>query len=785
MERALLMVSRAAIASPRASLAAVLALALAGAVGMTRLELRTDGHDLVPPEDPTAIFDSAVRREFGLRDSIVLFVETAHPDGIYNPETLRSVRELSDRLATLDGIGREHVSSLATEASPRVHPGTLAFRSFLDPFPDTPEEMARLRRDVETVGILTGTLVSADASATAILVGSPRPESIDPAGVDRAALFGELLAASRPFESESDHISVVGAPVAEALLGTHILEDLALLVPLAMLVISLVVWVGCRSRWGVALVLGEVGACLLFTFGLMGWSGVPVYLTTAILPVVLTTIGIADEIHILWRYQRLLAEEPDDPAPGALTRTMAELVRPLSLTSATTAVAFLSFLTAPIAPVQSFGVYAALGIGFCWLWSLVAMPAALALLGPGPLRRSYRERESLPRGVDRVLSQLIARPTRTLQALVLATALIGAGALGLRVQDSWIDGFAPQSPLRRATERVDAKLHGTHVLLAHLAVGTPAARSKRQGPLLDPAALRAIRDFEAHLRDEAGAGGVLGPHSHLTAIERLLRGPGADLPEDPRAVARLVDHFERARGERRRREVIHDDQRRALVTILLKGANYRDTALLMEKIRAYEAEHLAPLEIRVDFAGDVAVSQAMIPAIVRTQLGSIGVALLGIFVLASVLARSLRIGAWTVLPTGVAVLWLLGAMGWLRIPMGVATSTFCAIALGIGVDYAVHLLDRIRRAEAIGRPERIPGAVREAAPAIVADALAVALGFGVLTLSRVPANARLGLLVAVALLAAAALTLVGLPALVAGRPAAAPHIRLTRGARRW
>ena len=56
-----------------------------------QLELRTDGHALVPPRDPTVLFDAAVREDFGIRDPLVVLVETSHPDGIYNAATLKSV----------------------------------------------------------------------------------------------------------------------------------------------------------------------------------------------------------------------------------------------------------------------------------------------------------------------------------------------------------------------------------------------------------------------------------------------------------------------------------------------------------------------------------------------------------------------------------------------------------------------------------------------------------------------------------------------------------------------
>ncbi|HEX9640676.1 MAG TPA: MMPL family transporter, partial [Candidatus Krumholzibacteria bacterium] len=101
-------------------------------------------------------------------------------------------------------------------------------------------------------------------------------------------------------------------------------------------------------------------------------------------------------------------------------------------------------------------------------------------------------------------------------------------------------------------------------------------------------------------------------------------------------------------------------------------------------------------------------------------------------------------------------------MGWLGMPLGVATSMFCAIILGISIDYAIHFLERFNAAKACGHaaPELL--ALREAGPAIVVDALAIALGFGLLSVSQVPANGRLGLLVALALLSGCLLTLLGL-----------------------
>ena len=77
------------------------------------------------------------------------------------------------------------------------------------------------------------------------------------------------------------------------------------LLPLAIAIMTLVLLLFFRRVLAVVLTMAEVLACLVFVFGLMGFTGVPVYLTIAVMPIILTAVGIADEIHIYHRYRTL------------------------------------------------------------------------------------------------------------------------------------------------------------------------------------------------------------------------------------------------------------------------------------------------------------------------------------------------------------------------------------------------------------------------------------------------------------------------------------------------
>ncbi|HEX4954011.1 MAG TPA: MMPL family transporter [Thermoanaerobaculia bacterium] len=754
--------ARACAARPRMVLALALVALAAAAPGLLRLELDTDGRALVPADDPAIVADHAIRQRFGLPDPLLVVLETDHPDGIVNPDTLDRLGRATHALLSLPGVDPDQVLSLATEKSPRFYPGSHHFRPILDPPPNTPERLTEVLEDLRDIDVLDGTLVAHDRRAAAIVVGVPAAV----AG-DRVAFLRRVEAAVAPFADAHHRLRVVGAPAAEALLGEHLLADLALLVPLSILAIAAVLWLACGRRWAVAIGLAKVAAAQVVTFGLIGWCGEPIYLPTAVIPVILTTIGLADEVHLLSAFRQKLGELA--PA-AALEATLTELARPVILTSLTTAVGFLSFATSALRPVATFGLFCTAGVLFCLLWALTVTPALMALAGP---RLPRRVAGPLATRLEAALTALGRAPRRALPAVAVATAVLVLGLPRLTVQDSWVDNFAPGSELRLATERVDRLFAGTHVLRAEVTFDLPAAEvpviPAASGPLLSGKLIEALGRFEAGLARQPGVGGVQGLASQLATTAFLWDGRHPErraLIDDPGWIYLHIRRIGTTRGEARRLELVDQEYRRTVVTLLLEGADFRRTRALIANLRGLEKEILAPVGGRVELGGDVAVSQALIAAIVRTQVLSILLAVLGTGAITVWVFRSLAWGLVAVVPTALAVVWTFGLMGWLGVPLGVATSMFCAITLGIGVDYAIHLIERFRVLARDGVADPLTAALRRAGPGIAVDALAIALGFGLLVFSEVPANRSLGLLVAVALVSTCLVTLAGLGALL-------------------
>src|SRR6185295_15434720 len=105
------------------------------------------------------------------------------------------------------------------------------------------------------------------------------------------------------------------------------------LLPIALAVMTIVFYVSFRSVMAVLLIWIKIGCCLLIVFGIMGWCGVPIYLTTAVIPVILTATGVSDEVHIFTRYAvRRRRSGDDDSASECMLDAMTEVWRPVTMT---------------------------------------------------------------------------------------------------------------------------------------------------------------------------------------------------------------------------------------------------------------------------------------------------------------------------------------------------------------------------------------------------------------------------------------------------------------------
>lgn len=764
---------RFSIQRPRLTVAVIAVLAVAATVFIPRIGLRLEGRALIPPDHPSMEASDRESERFELRDVIVVAVHDR--DGTMTPRALTAVREIGRELAALDGVVSGSVASLATMPRLYIEDGLLDLRPLLDREAGRPEEGGALRdtalrdtavavrRESVALGLDDDILLAADHEALAIYA-----EVADDA--DRYRLRRRLHELVSQHSLPGLEIHCSGTALAQAVLGEAAARDLAHLVPLVMLIMAAVLTAIYRRLAPALISLAEIGVSLVWTAAWMGLTGQNVFVTTLALPVVLIVIGVSDDVYALNRYFALLRERPDlDPRQAAVSALEA-VHRPILLTAMTTGAGLLCLTATNLEPQRVFGLFGALAVAFSTLLTFTLVPALLVIVRPRPAPA-----KAAAAGVPTVLGERwmdrwfsLLRRTRPAAVLIpLAVLVATAAALATRVEigDSWVANLPPESDTARGDRAINRLLAGTNTVELALDSGRPSG-------FLDPGAVAALGSIEDALLASREVGAVDSLYSDVVRVNAALqgrpyreyraalaRGEGSlDGPRVEQALL-LLDSL----GSSPRTARLDPAARRTRMTVFVNSADYSRVGQVLEVARTAGAEAFG--RGAIEPFGDGWVGYTTIRLLVVGQVRSIALAVVSDTVLLVLLFGSLLTALIAVSPVVVGIVLVFGSLAATGTALGTASSMFAAIALGVGVDYSIHLVatEREHRRRGSGAEEAVRRALIGTGPAILTSAVAIAAGFSLLGFSSVMPNRQLGLLVASTMTVCAIVTLVLIP----------------------
>ena len=365
------------LANPKKILAACTVFLVATAQYLPTLEkdLRSDA--FLAPDHPARLYRDVVKDQFGLTDPLIIAVVTSRPEGIYRPDVLRLLSELSEMVARLDNINADRVVSIATENNIIATTEGMDITPFLAEFPQSGAQAKKLRDDLAQFPLYLGTLASRDGSVALITAGL-LDEDLAEATYREAR---QLLASYALPENTTVHLAGEGAVM--GYLASYVDADARQLIPLVGVMMILILAIAFRRATAVAACVLLVCATLATTLGLMAAAEIPVYVISNALPVVLVGIAVADGIHIFTYDAGLQRADSFCDRREKVVATMAAMWRPVSLTTLTTMAGFLAlYFGGFMPPFKYFGLFAALGVAVAWLYSMTLLPLALSWSHP-------------------------------------------------------------------------------------------------------------------------------------------------------------------------------------------------------------------------------------------------------------------------------------------------------------------------------------------------------------------------------------------------------------------
>ncbi|MDJ0919864.1 MAG: outer membrane lipoprotein-sorting protein [Henriciella sp.] len=727
----------------------LLFIVVAGA-GLLQLVKDPSTDSLIPPDHPSVVTRDYAEDVFGLRDPVVAAISTEQPGGIFTDAALTSLYQLHNAIAALENVRADRTISLVSEARIFGDADTLRVEPYLADLPQSSEEVAALKTSLLDAELIDGILISEDRS-TALIVAELFDQSL------AEETYRQALELAATLARDGVDIHIAGQGAVSGFLSGSIDRDSRKLPPICVAVIFLLIWLAFRSTKALLAPLFIIAATVAGAIGIMAWMNVPYFVITTSLPVILITIAVADTIHVLSGYYRRLAENPNGDRGQIIIDVMVDLWRPLTLTTFTTMAGFVGIgLASSMPPISYFGWFAALGVFLAWVFTLLVLPCVLAHLKPDPSPVVRPDGSGpLSGGLTRIAQHSASAPRRTLAMIVILAGFALALASQVQVERSQIENFPNGQPIRLADELINARLAGTSYL--DLVIET-----ERIDGLMNAARIEKIAELQAYAETLPF---VQKSHSVIGVLEELHSAlePGSNtrLPMTDEAIGQYLLFYEAAGNPEDIEDEIDLDYQRALVRLYMNSRYTGDEAAAVEALAQYLESDFNEAGMTGRLSGRVNVDYHWMKQLQEGHLRSILISSFLVFVVATVLFRSVLFGALAIAPVAAAILGVYSVMGASGIFIEPATSMFAAISIGLGVDFAIHFTDRLQKG--LRRGSSVIGVIQSEFPtstrACFINAAALGVGFSVLMTSELPPIFKFGLLITIA---AAASFVVGL-----------------------
>ncbi|UCF10838.1 MAG: MMPL family transporter [Candidatus Bipolaricaulota bacterium] len=725
---------------------------IAAAVGLTalfatvlpRLEIEVDFKGFLSSSDPAVLALERAEDRYGAQEILIVVVETQ--DTVFTIATLAKLYELERAIEALSGV--DEVLGPTTAQIIIADGNLLRVTEAAETPPEDEAEIAALRQRLSESARLRDVVVSEAGDAAAILV---RLEP-DAERMDLAATIEALAAAERGPEE----IHVAGLPSMHRAMAGSMFRDIRVLVPAVIAIVVAVLLISFRSLRVLAASLPIVLMSVVWALAAMVVAGQPFTPFALALPVMTIAIGIADAIHILNRFREERTREPD--LRLAVFKTMRAMRAPVVMTSLTTAAGFLSIMSSLIEAQRMFGAFVALAVLVAMVLSLTFLPAVL-VLAPPPLRAKRAEERfgrflaACGRGIYRARYVLLALGVGAAALFVLAIPRIRVETI-------------PQSFLGEghsavlAMDAVDRHFGGSLQLAVEIDTG-------RGDGLKDPELLHLMDEIAGRLESIDGVSRAVSLADLVRELNFVLHDndPAYDvIPDDAQTVSQLLRVFEFRGGDLGQMATSSFASGEVTARIGLKSTG--DLAGVQREVQGMLAGVATG-----DALEQVDVMRAFISLfekMPRSQALSLLTSAVAAALIVAVLMRSIAAGIVCIVPLLFTVLASFGVMGYAGLPLDIATLRVASMAIGVGIDYAIHFTERHRRELASGRSskEALEETLRTEGKAISYNALAVGLGFAVFFASSFRALANVGMLVSLTMFVSAVASFTIVPGLL-------------------
>lgn len=720
----------------------VLAFTAFTAYQITRMQINSDVISSLPDDDPDAALLKRIATQFGSNKMGMIIVET---DDIFQTDVLEHVNQITDSIKLIDGV--MSVTSLTNI----VDINEFGIGHLVDPYdlPDTEEELNTLRERVFAKEMYRGSIVSEDGTATLIIFSLTEEADVEEVAL---AVIEKTESMDLP-----ETLYYAGSPMMVTAISGLISKDLFKLLPIAFLVIAIILALFFKTVRGVALPLITVAIAIIWTLGLMALFGYQMSMISNNMPIILLAVGSAYTIHVLNRINQMR----DTDRRKVLLRALSYIFIPLILSAITTAIGFMSFIFgAYLEMIREFGIFTSLGTLFAAFLSLFFTPsliAAFSIYNKKLARKKNHHRYSLLQRyfLAPLKDTLVRHPKYILTTWSTLILISIAGIFMIKRSVDIQDYFKEGNPARTAENIMINKFGGSKPIFVLF-----------KGDIQSPEVLNTMVETANHMKKSPD---VYTTQSLANLIMEINLGIGEGLyriPPEKEMIEQLWAFS--LEGSDILKTYVNEDLNEAIIISKFMSPDNKAKIEFARYMDTFIREHSTE-NCQIEITGMPFVDITMDTSLIRSQFGSLSIAIVMVIIFVGLILRSLKTGILATVPIIASIIILFGVMGFTGIPLNIATVLVASVALGIGIDYSIHVINNVKhlmRTVEDDMSHALEETILISGKGIVINVISVSTGFLILLFSEMVPLQYFGFLLALSMVGSGVGSLTLLPVIL-------------------
>ncbi len=709
------------------------------AAGITRIRISNDTRVFFGADNPDYQKLKALEHTYS-REQSVDFLVAPRDGNIFTRETLTAVAELTEAGWQLPRSAAVH--SITNYQSMRAEGDDLIVEDLVpDPNALTEAQLEGIRRKALSETGIVDLLLSRRGHVAGVYVGFVAPQDSPTPTSEIAAHARRIFDDFRTRHPDID-IYLTGSVIMDEAFAEASRRDLFTLGPIAFLVMSSLVGISLRSFYGTFSAVSVTVLSLAAAMGLVGWLGVPMNAVSVGAPVLMLTLAVADNIHLLTTMFHYLRHGYSKHA--AVAKSVQVNLKAVCLTSITTVIGFLTMNFSESPPFRDLGNIVGIGVLIDMVNSILLLPAMMAVL---PVSTRLSRARTLWVNPDRLADFVIRRRKPVVYAMLAVTAVCSLGWFGITLDDNFLMYFDRSFAFRRATDFMIENLRGWDVIEYSLPSG-------RSGGITDPEYMATVDRFAAWYRQQPK---VVHVTTLVDTFKRLNRDMnGGDerffrLPEQSDLAAQYLLFYELSLPfGHDLNNVIDVDRAASRFTVTFESMSAAELRAMDEAAGRWLAENAPAHMVTAGTGLSLAwahITERNIRSMLLASLGEIlTISCIMVFVL-----RSLKFVVLFLIPNLMPPFLAFGIWGMTRGQVGLALSVVLSMTLGIIVDDTIHFFIKYfqaRKVDGLTPEEAVRSAFHTVGSAIGITTVVLVAGFAVMAVSPYRLSEEMGLMCA-------------------------------------